>query len=92
MAPKFVLPGNINKQGMKETPLDALIMDNLDTLLVTIVDKACGNASGYIVGIFIKLRESTIFGHMAYSLDIIGPSIAVTGPHKDFSTVLLGYD
>ena len=41
---------------MKEPPPDALIIDNLGTLLATTVNKARGNASGAIVERFVKLR------------------------------------
>ena len=59
-------------------------MDNLETLLATKVDKACGNASGSIVKRLIKPRASTIFGHPEYCMDGPGPSIAVSGLHKEF--------
>ena len=58
-------------------------MDNLETLLTATVDNARGNASGSIVGKFIKSRASKIFGHPVYSLDGPGPLIAVSGPHKE---------
>ena len=37
------------------------------------------------MGRFIKPRASAIFFHLAYSLDGPGPSIAVPGPHEEFS-------
>ena len=42
MALKIFLTGNRKEKVGKEKPLDALIMDNLETLLATIVDKARG--------------------------------------------------
>ena len=39
------LPGHIREKFWKETPPDAFIMDNLETLLAPTVDKACGNTS-----------------------------------------------
>ena len=63
-------------------PPDPLIMDNLETLLATTFDKACGNTSGAIVEIFIKPRASTMVGHPVYFLGGPGPSIAVSGPHE----------
>ena len=48
-APKFVLPGQIKDKGGKEITPDALVMDNLETLLETTVDMDCGNTSGAIV-------------------------------------------
>ena len=52
-------------------------MDNLETSLAAIVDKALGNTSGAIVGGVIKPIASTIFGHPVHSLDGPGPSMAV---------------
>ena len=49
LAPKFVLLGNSKEKVGKETPPDELIMDNLEILLVTTVDKYNGNAGGAIV-------------------------------------------
>ena len=40
-APKFVLPRQIKDKGGKEITPDALVMDNLETLLSTTVDKDC---------------------------------------------------
>ena len=62
-AQKTFPPGHIKQKVVKETPTDALIMDNLETLLATTVDKSCGNTSGAIVNMFIKPRASTMFGH-----------------------------
>ena len=59
-APIFVLPGHSKEKTEKETPPYALIMDNLETLLATIVDKARGNTSGAIVERLIKPRAPTI--------------------------------
>ena len=56
--PIFFLPGNSKEKFGKETPLDALIVDNLETLLVTTADKTHGNASGSIVYMLIKSRAS----------------------------------
>ena len=39
-APKFAPPGNSKEKVGKETPSNALIMDNLETLLATTVDKS----------------------------------------------------
>ena len=47
-------------------PLYALIMDNLETLLTTTVDKARGNTSGAIMERLIKPRASTLSGHPEY--------------------------
>ena len=66
-------------------------MDNMQTSLATIVDKASGNTDGTIMDRFIKPRSSTMFGHSVYSLDGPGTTIAISGPHDDFSTVLSGY-
>ena len=76
-APKLFPPGHIKEKVGKETSPDVLIMDNLETLLATTVDKSCGNTSGAIVNMFIKPRASTMFGHPVYSLDGTGPSIVV---------------
>ena len=84
MALKIFLTGNRKEKVEKEKPLDALIMDNLETLLATIVDKACGKAGGSVVESFIKPIASTIFGHPVYSLDGPGPSVEVSGPHEEF--------
>ena len=71
-APKFVLPGHVkDKVGREKTP-NALIMDNLETLLDTTVDKAC-EKSGAIVERFMKYIASTMIGHPVYSLD--GPGL-----------------
>ena len=59
-------------------------MDNLETLFSTTVDKASGNASGSIMGRFIKTRSSTMFVHPVYSMDGPGPSISVSGPNEGF--------
>ena len=67
-----------------EPPLDALIIDILETLLATTVDKSRGNTSGAIVERFIKPRVSTIFGHPEYFMDGTSPLIAVLGPHEEF--------
>ena len=53
-------------------------------LLSATVYKYRGNASGSIMGRFIKPRASTIFFHPEYSLDGPGPSIVVSGPHEEF--------
>ena len=82
--PNFVLPGHIKQKFGKETPPDALIMDNLKTLLSTTMDKDRGKKSGSIVESFIKPRASTMFGHPVYFLDGPGTSISVSGPHEEF--------
>ena len=66
-------------------------MDNLETSLATIADKARGNTSGAIVERFIKTIASKQIGNPVYSLDGSGTSISVSGPHEGFLTVLLGY-
>ena len=66
-------------------------MYNLELSLATTVDKDRWNKKVAIVGRFIKPRASTIFGNPEFSLDGPGPSIAVSVPHEDFSTLLLGY-
>ena len=43
-------------------------MYNLYISFAILVDRAIGNSSGEIVGIFIKNRPSTIFGYLSYSL------------------------
>ena len=58
-------------------------MDNLETLLATIVDTACGNKGGFIVERLIKPRASTIFCHPVYSLDGPGTSMAVSGTDEE---------
>ena len=65
-------------------------MDYLETLLAAKMDKACDNKSGSIVESFIKPRASTIFGHPVYSLDMPGPSMAVSGPYEEFFNSALG--
>ena len=62
-APFFPSQGTSKNKLGRTPPLDALIVDNLEKLFTTTVDKACGNASGDIVERFIKTRASTIFGH-----------------------------
>ena len=83
-SPKLVPPGHSKEKVGKETPAYASIMVNLETSLVTTVDKSCGNTSGAIVERFIKLRASTMFGNPVYFLDWPGPSILVSGPHEGF--------
>ena len=61
--PKLVLLEHSKEKVGKKTPPDSLIMDNLETLLATTVDKACCKTSGSIVERFIKPRASTIFVH-----------------------------
>ena len=82
-APKFVLPGHSKEKILKKTPLDALIMYNLENSLATTVEKALGNTSVAIVERFIKTRSSKMFVHPVYSLEGTGPSIAVPGPHEE---------
>ena len=48
-APIFSFPGHSKVKVGKELPPDALIVDNLEALLATKVDKVSGNASGSIV-------------------------------------------
>ena len=66
-------------------------MDNLETSLASTADKACENAGGAIVERFIKPKASTIFGHPAYYMDRTGTSIALSGPYKYFSKMILVY-
>ena len=65
-------------------------MDNLETSLTTIVDKARGNAGGSIVERFIKPISSTIFVHPACSLDGPGSPISVSDPHEEFYNSAFG--
>ena len=81
-APKLVSPGHRKEKFGKENPPDALIMDNLETLLKTTVDKVCGNTNGAVVDRFIKSREPTMFVHPVYFLDRPGRSIDVPDPHE----------
>ena len=67
-----------------------MIVDNLETLLVTTVDKDCGNTSGAIVESFIKPRASTIFFHPLYLLDEPGSSMTVSGTHEEFFSSAFG--
>ena len=57
-APKTILPGNIKDKFRKEPPPYLLIIDNLETLLVTRVYKSCVNTVGSSVQSFIKPRAS----------------------------------
>ena len=68
-----------------------LVMDSLEILLATSGVEACGNTNVATVKKFIKPRDSEIFGHPEYYLDGLGPSIAISGPHEFFSTVILVY-
>ena len=83
-APILVNPGNNEGNFGQEPPLDALIMDNLETSLETTVDKARGTSNEAIVERFIKHRASTIFVHLTYSLDGPGPPNAVSVTHENF--------
>ena len=67
-------------------------MDNMEISFLTKLDKARGNENGSILERFIESRASTIFVHPSYYMDGPGPSISVSGPHEDFSTVILGYE
>ena len=87
---KKILPGSSNEKVGKEMPPYALLLDNLEILLATTMDKAHGNTSGSLVESFIKPRASTIFGPLAYSLDGPRPSIEFSGPHEDFSDSSFG--
>ena len=60
-APKFTLPGHSKEKLGRTPPPDALIMDDLEKLLSTTVDKACGNSSGSLVEMFIKLEHQQFF-------------------------------
>ena len=48
-APTFILQGYSKEKFGKETPPYVLIMDNLETLLATIVDNYRGNSTGAIL-------------------------------------------
>ena len=76
-APNNILSGNTKEKVGKETPQYELFMDTLETLFSTKEDKAHGNTYEDIVERFIKLRASTIFGHLVYSLDGPGKSIVI---------------
>ena len=54
------------------------------------MDKARWNASGSIVGRFIKSISSTMFGQPIYSMDRQGPLIVISGTHKDFINSAVG--
>ena len=82
---------NSEENVYKETPPCVFTMDNLEILLVNIVDRARGNASGAILEKFIKPRVTIILFHLAYSLYKTRLLIAVSGTHEEFSTVILGY-
>ena len=83
-AQKTFPPGHSKEKVGKETPSYALIMDNLETSLATAVSNANGNTSGAIVERLIKPIASKMCGYPVYLLDGTGPSIAVSGPHKEF--------
>ena len=91
LAPKFVLPEHSKEKAVKKPPQYVLIMNNSETLLATTVDKSRGNTSRAIMDRFIKTRAYTMVGHPVYLLYGPWTSIAVLGPHEDFSTVLLVY-
>ena len=74
---------------MKITP-DVLLMDNLEKSVATIVDKVVGNTCGDIVERLIKLRTSTMFVQLVYSLDELGPLIAISVPHENFFNSAFG--
>ena len=80
-APKNISPRAQQREIWGKNSPDALIIDQLERLLATTVDKARGNTSGFIVDSFIKPRAYTMFGHPVYSLNGTGPSFAVSGPH-----------
>ena len=54
--PKLVPPGHSEDKFGKETPPDALIMDNLEISLATTVDKARGNTSETVLERLIKFK------------------------------------
>ena len=76
------------RESWEGNPPEVMIMDNLETLLATTVDKDHINTSGAVVKRFIKSRASTMFGNPSYFLDVPGSYITVQVPHEDFSTVL----
>ena len=65
-------------------------MDNFETPLATTVDKAIDNDIGAIVESLIKHIASTVFFQPAYSLDGLGPLIAVSGSHEEFFNSAFG--
>ena len=70
---ELFLPDKIKEKVGNEIPPYSLLMDNLETSLVTTVDKFSDNTFGSIVGRFIKPRASTMFCHPVYLLDGPGP-------------------
>ena len=90
MAPNFVLPG-INKEKFgKETPLDAFLVDNLETSLATTVDTYNGNTGRAIGERFFKPKALAIFVHPGYLIDGPGMSISIPGPHEEFFNSTFG--
>ena len=83
--PKKLSPRAQKRENLEGNPPIFFILDNLETSLATTVYKALDNTSGSIVERFIKTRSSKIFCHPVYSLNGPGPSMAVSGPHKEFS-------
>ena len=90
--PPLMIPGKLSCKSGQENPTDALIMDNLEISLATPVYRDSWNKSVDIVEILIKPKSSKHFGYPKYSMYEPGPTIAVSGPHEEFLTVLSGYD
>ena len=49
----------------KETPIDSLVMDKLETSLDKALGRTFGKENISILKIFIKPRASTMFGHLS---------------------------
>ena len=58
--------------------------------MATTLDKAHGKSIGSIVERLVKIRPSTIFGHLEYSLDYPGPLIEFLVLHEEFLNSALG--
>ena len=65
-------------------------MYNLETSLDNLVYRDHSKKSGVIVEIFIKSISSTMFGHLEYYMDDLGPTIAVLVPPYDIFNSDLG--
>ena len=87
LAPTLFLPGYRKEKIEKKPTPDMLIMDNLEILMATTVDKTRGKKIGAIVDRFIKPKASTIFIHPVYPLYEPGKSMGVSGPHEEFSNI-----
>ena len=92
LAPTFFLPWNIKYKVGKEIPPDTLLMDNLETSLITTVDKARGNTGRAILERLIKSRASKIF--FTWYMFWMGQSnqLKFQGHMRSFSMVLSEYE